>query len=234
MDFLGLPHFVASGSHSSNGEKYRFLIMPKYHQSLEAVFRKRRVFNLKTVLVIAMRIMDTLEYIHSHGYIHSDIKASNIMLGYQKSAKSRKSTRKTCPVERYTAPLTLKKNPCKPSRVSSLRPLTTTKYIDDIPGIVELLEVLGATISSSDENPELANERFQADQVYLLDYGLASKFLLSNGEHRELSPDQRRAHAGTILFCSRDAHKGIVSRRSDLESLAYNMIYWLTGKRAFE
>ncbi|KAH1010036.1 serine/threonine-protein kinase VRK1 [Dendroctonus ponderosae] len=228
MDFLGLPHYVASGSHLSNGEKYRFLIMPKYEQDLEAIFREKRVFNLKTVLVIAMRMMDTLEYIHGHGYIHSDIKASNIMLG---SSTNRKSTRRRCPVQRYAAPLKYKKHLRKPRRVSYLRPLTITKYIDDIPDIVGLVEALGANISSNDEKPEVSSKTqpFQGHQVYLLDYGLASKFRLSNGEHRELSPDQRRAHAGTILFCSRDAHKGIVSRRSDLESLAYNMIYWLTG-----
>lgn len=68
------------------------------------------------------------------------------------------------------------------------------------------------------------------DQVYLLDYGLACKYLFSNGEHKPFCVDERKAHAGTILFCSRDAHKGVASRRSDLESLGYNIIYWLTGK----
>lgn len=65
-------------------------------------------------------------------------------------------------------------------------------------------------------------------QLYLLDFGLASKYRLSTGEHKTCG-DERKAHAGTLIFCSRDAHKGIQSRRSDLESLAYNMVYWLTG-----
>lgn len=34
---------------------------------------------------------------------------------------------------------------------------------------------------------------------------------------------------GTMLFCSRDAHKGAQSRRSDLECLAFNIVYWLSG-----
>lgn len=81
-----------------------------------------------------------------------------------------------------------------------------------------------------DKKPEQIKHKEQMiEHVYLLDYGLASKYILSNGEHREFCTDERRAHAGTTLFCSRDAHKGMVSRRSDLESLAYNMIYWLTG-----
>lgn len=61
-----------------------------------------------------------------------------------------------------------------------------------------------------------------------MDFGLASKYRLSTGEHKNCE-DERKAHAGTLLFCSRDAHKGIQSRRSDLESLAYNMVYWLSG-----
>lgn len=67
------------------------------------------------------------------------------------------------------------------------------------------------------------------NQFYLLDYGLACKFVTSKGDHKPFCSDERRAHAGTILFCSRDAHKGALSRRSDLESLGYNIIFWLTG-----
>lgn len=65
--------------------------------------------------------------------------------------------------------------------------------------------------------------------MYLLDYGLASKYLTSNNTHKPFCVDERKAHAGTILFCSRDAHKGVQARRSDLECLGYNMIYWLCG-----
>ena len=67
------------------------------------------------------------------------------------------------------------------------------------------------------------------NQFYLLDFGLVTKYLQSNGEHRKFCTDERRAHAGTILFCSLDAHKGAQSRRSDLESLGYNLVYWLTN-----
>nr|XP_023023404.1 casein kinase I homolog 3-like [Leptinotarsa decemlineata] len=83
--------------------------------------------------------------------------------------------------------------------------------------------------SLKNSTPLKTNGVAESDRVFLLDYGLASKYLLSNGEHKEFCPDQRRAHAGTVLFCSRDAHKGVLSRRSDLESLAYNIVYWLTG-----
>lgn len=66
-----------------------------------------------------------------------------------------------------------------------------------------------------------------SDGVYLLDYGLAAKYVTSDGYHK--SCDARKAHVGTIMFCSLDAHQGAHSRRSDLESLGYNMVYWLTS-----
>ncbi|KAL1516572.1 hypothetical protein ABEB36_000472 [Hypothenemus hampei] len=227
LGFLGVPHFIASGSCFKNHEKYRFLIMPKYDRDLEAILQVRKVFNLKTVLVIATQIINTLEYIHSKGYVHSDIKASNIMIGHQ-APLNRKSTRVKQVVKRF-APLYVKKG--KPIIRASSRNLRhlTKKYVDDIPFLEEMLKEFEQNKSDILNRDFDGNKGFNGDLIYLLDYGLASKFLLSDGTHREFSVDERRAHAGTILFCSRDAHKGIVSRRSDLESLAYNIIYWLTG-----
>ncbi|KAJ8968372.1 hypothetical protein NQ314_002322 [Rhamnusium bicolor] len=120
----------------------------------------------------------------------------------------------------------------KPKRTCTrnLRPVGNFRYVDDIPYLDEVLnmhenKLQSDTICHKQKDQKTNN----SDTVYLLDYGLASKYLLSTGEHREFCTDERRAHAGTVLFCSRDAHKGVPSRRSDLESLAYNMVYWLTG-----
>ena len=44
-------------------------------------------------------------------------------------------------------------------------------------------------------------------QVYLVDYGLAYRYL-ADGKYREYQEDPRCAHDGTIEFTSRDAHKG--------------------------
>ncbi|XP_072375582.1 serine/threonine-protein kinase VRK1-like isoform X1 [Diabrotica undecimpunctata] len=240
LKFIGMPHYVASGSCQHNNEKYRFLLLPKYKRDLGQILKEKKVFNIKTVTNICIHIIDVLEYIHSKGYVHSDIKASNIMLGnqtkskvsnqiihYAKPCRSRQRN-----VIQYNATRTLMRS------TRNLRPLSAVNYVDDIPYLEEVLDIYERKKSpadflsddsaySSDEMPETENN--DLNQVYLVDFGLASKFLQSNGEHKEFSPDERKAHAGTVLFCSRDAHKGIPSRRSDLESLAYNMVYWLTG-----
>ncbi|XP_060520664.1 serine/threonine-protein kinase VRK1-like [Cylas formicarius] len=218
LDFLGMPHFVASGSHFKDGDRYRFLIIPKYSRDLERIFQERKRFNLKTVLVVARQIVDILEYIHSHGYVHSDIKASNIMLG-EGQHKSTVSTARKMPTRKLR---NIQKSPVRVTG-RTLRTNVIPNYLDDIPFLDDILN------EYENSNKTVIVSRDKGERVFLLDYGLASKYVLSDGSHKEFSSDQRKAHAGTLLFCSRDAHKGVTSRRSDLESLGYNILYWLTG-----
>lgn len=83
---LGMPYYVASGSHQTKTSKYRFLIIPRFKCDIEQKLNKMIYgFNLKTVLTIGMQLLDTLEYIHSKGYVHCDIKASNVLLNQNSS-----------------------------------------------------------------------------------------------------------------------------------------------------
>lgn len=67
------------------------------------------------------------------------------------------------------------------------------------------------------------------NQVYLVDFGLASHY-----SQREYKPDPKKAHNGTIEYTSRDAHVGVPTRRGDLEILAYNMLQWLASELPWE
>lgn len=224
LQHLGMPHYVASGSHTHKGLKYRFLILPRYERDLEVTLQSKLKFNLKTVLTVSTQILDVLQYIHDKGYIHCDIKASNILMG-SSSPPAKIPVTQTRVVQtrqpyQYRACYPFRtlriRKPQKSMR--SLRPINKIFYLDDVPNFDEIVEcVVG-------EKPKK-----EVDQVYLLDYGLATKYVTSQKQHKQFCNDERRAHAGTILFCSRDAHKGVQSRRSDLECLGFNMIYWLTG-----
>lgn len=67
-------------------------------------------------------------------------------------------------------------------------------------------------------------------KLYLIDLGLASKWRESNGHHVEY--DQRPdIFRGTIRYASVHAHLGRTgSRRDDLESLAYTLIFLIRGR----
>jgi serine/threonine protein kinase len=223
INSLGMPHYVASGSHVHKGERYRFLILPKFDKDLEKILQEKRTLNIKTVLTISSQIVDVLEYIHSKGYIHSDIKASNILLSNKKIYEKPQVPSRISNKYTFANPVRACRLLKVPSRrvTRILRTHPNISYVDDIPDFEKILQNAGYA-----ENEECKSN---SDQVYLLDYGLACKFLTSDGTHKPYCVDERKAHAGTILFCSRDAHEGVQSRRSDLESLGYNIIYWLTG-----
>lgn len=165
-----MPRYIASGIHERLPCKYRFLVMQRFGEDLQKkLAENNNTFALKTAYTIASKVIDILEYIHSFGYIHADIKASNLLLG-----RSRAPTPKG-------------------------------------KGILE-------------------SQGFHSE-VWLVDFGLAEKYQNGEGKHREYEEDQRRANNGTVEFTSRDAHIGALSRRSDLEILAFNVLSWLSGGR---
>eukprot|EP00759_Apiculatamorpha_spiralis_P057130 PhF_6_TR8459/c0_g1_i1/m.13209/K08959/CSNK1D; casein kinase 1, delta len=64
--------------------------------------------------------------------------------------------------------------------------------------------------------------------VHLIDFGLCSRYRRSRGEHIELRED--RPFVGTTRFCSLNVHLGLeASRRDDMESLGYVLVYLYLG-----
>ena len=55
---------------------------------------------------------------------------------------------------------------------------------------------------------------------FLIDYGIAERF----DENTETTVNPKKAGNGTAWYMARDAHKGLMSRKADLESLVYTSV----------
>ncbi|KAK6635899.1 hypothetical protein RUM44_001153 [Polyplax serrata] len=86
---LGMPQFYGCGIHNSDGKKFRFLVMDRYGKDLWSIFlEQNRIFPPATVYKVAIQVLDVLEYMHSKGYVHADIKGANLLLGRQKGTEN--------------------------------------------------------------------------------------------------------------------------------------------------
>lgn len=82
---FGMPKYLGSGSFVHDDQKYRFMVIERFGSDLQKIIdQHNKKFSFKTVYQVGLEIIDVLEYIHSKGYIHADIKASNLLVGYQK------------------------------------------------------------------------------------------------------------------------------------------------------
>ncbi|XP_012250940.2 serine/threonine-protein kinase VRK1-like isoform X2 [Athalia rosae] len=78
---VGVPPYQGAGSHTYKGQRYRFLVLPRYGVDVNKLFLSRgRKLPERLVYSLAVQMIDALEYIHSKGYAHADVKGSNILL----------------------------------------------------------------------------------------------------------------------------------------------------------
>ncbi|XP_044069912.1 serine/threonine-protein kinase VRK2 isoform X3 [Siniperca chuatsi] len=84
LDFLGIPKYWGSGLAEYNDLRYRFMAMDRLGSDLEKVCEHNRGrLRKSTVLQLGQGLVAVLEYIHENEYVHADIKATNLMLGYR-------------------------------------------------------------------------------------------------------------------------------------------------------
>ncbi|XP_063774272.1 serine/threonine-protein kinase VRK2 [Pseudophryne corroboree] len=81
LDFLGIPRYWGSGETTFNSVRYRFMVIDRLGVDLLKLQNNNNgKLPVATSLQIGIRMLDVLEYIHEHEYVHGDIKAANILL----------------------------------------------------------------------------------------------------------------------------------------------------------
>ena len=75
---IGIPKVYWAGV---SGE-YNVMVLELLGNNLEELFQNcEKKFSLKTILMIAIQIIDRIRHLHLHNYIHRDIKPQNFSIG---------------------------------------------------------------------------------------------------------------------------------------------------------
>uniref|UniRef100_A0A2K5K274 Serine/threonine-protein kinase VRK3 n=1 Tax=Colobus angolensis palliatus TaxID=336983 RepID=A0A2K5K274_COLAP len=129
---LAVPTCMGFGVHQ---DKYRFLVLPSLGRSLQSALdvSPEHVLSERSVLQVACRLLDALEFLHENEYVHGNVTAENIFVDPEDRSQVRASS---CPLWKisglrfpsvfkplFISQCLLQTKDCWPSRRSDLQSL---------------------------------------------------------------------------------------------------------------
>jgi serine/threonine protein kinase len=101
------------------------------------------------------------------------------------------------------------------------------KIANDMFNLIEIFHKRGFIHRDIKPGNFIFNNKKPYNKLYIMDFGLSKPYII-NGEHIE--PKYDRSLIGTARYCSQNIHWGFEpSRRDDLESICYIIIYFFKG-----
>ncbi len=65
----------------------KIIVMDLLGPSLEAILAEKKRLSIKTVITLAIKMIDTIKYVHNCGFLHRDIKPDNFVIGAKDKRK---------------------------------------------------------------------------------------------------------------------------------------------------
>lgn len=230
---VGVPRAFAYGTQSY----YNILVIDLLDKSLEDLLKKcKGRFSLKTVLMLADQMLLCLEGMHRNFLVHRDLKPENFMVGFGPQINHNKPY-----IQSHT------KNSLEASHEAGLDISNNNENFHLTNSSNSHFEFFqnSQKSSSQDIQENLHNRNFffsqnrnlkqnfsipRSNNVYIIDFGLSKIYYdAKQGAHIPLVEHPNMT--GTARYASVSALHGLEqSRRDDLESLGYILIYFLKGK----
>ncbi len=232
-----MPTIYWTGTHT----KYHVMVMDRLGKSLQHIVDTRPMhrINVAEMRATGLKCLELLQSLHNAGYVHGDVKPENFLVGHRLLS----AAPEVMPVVAGAgaAAKGSKANRGAPKRRKTHGRASEVEEVDDEDVVVEdawSYQETGehfdeAAADDGSEHVDL-EETLRKYGLYMVDLGLGLHW--SQKELREeamthVPYKQRVDHfSGTVRYASVNVHLGRYStRRDDLESLAYMLIFMFLG-----
>lgn len=219
-DSVGIPQIYTFGEYKKN----RFLAMELIGPSLDKLFLLcNKKFSLETTIYLGLEMIERIEFVHSRGIIHRDIKPNNFLFGkYSRKIENWDNTLYIIDFGLSTSYLDI------PINNSSSN--NTQKEVNSF----EKSETNKSNVITKYTKCKAPDQIMttQNNQQYMANFPnkIILKDKMTNVDYSHINYKDNCRFVGTPRYASLNTHVGIrQSRRDDLESIAYILIYFYIG-----